>query len=164
MSQYVVVENAQITERYDAVPENWRNISNFILMTDSERAAYGFLQVKQSDVTYDPIRSVLISNDIKLDANLQPYIDLVIEPTMTDQQYQEYLFNESLSILRNRRDSLLCACDWTMTQDMIELKGQDWKTDWSTYRQQLRDFTNPYKTNQNPFDPNSVNFPNIPQL
>ena len=164
MSMYVVVENGQITERYDAIPENWRNISNFILMTDAERASFGFLPVKQSTVDDNPVRYTVISNDVKLDANGQPYVDRVVEPIMTDQQYQDYLYNEALSILRNKRDALLFACDWTMASDLVQLKGSDWQNAWSTYRQQLRDLTNNYKSGDTIFDPNTVVFPNVPNL
>ena len=164
MSQYVVVENGQITERYDAIPENWRNISKFVLMTDAERASFGFLPVRQSNVDDNPVRYRVVSNDVQLDGNGQPYVNRVVEQIITDQQYQEYLFNEALSILRNKRDSLLFASDWTMAQDLVQLKGAEWKSSWSTYRQQLRDLTDTYKNSQTIFDPNNVVFPNIPDL
>jgi Phage tail assembly chaperone protein len=164
MSQYVVVENGQITERYDAIPENWRNISKFVSMTDAERASFGFLPVKQSNVDDNPVRYRVVSNDVQLDGNGQPYVNRVVEQIMSDQQYQEYLFNEALSILRNKRDGLLFASDWTMAQDLVQLKGAEWLSAWSTYRQQLRDLTDTYKNGQTIFDPNNVVFPNIPDL
>jgi hypothetical protein len=71
--------------------------------------------------------------------------------------------DECISILRNRRDSYLNASDWSMTVDLIELKGQQWKNKWSAYRQSLRDITQEYIERNEVFDPFQVEFPGVPE-
>ena len=164
MSQYVVVENGIITEKYDAIPENWRNVSAFNLLTDVERISFGFLSVRQSDIRFDPVRHKLISNEVELDEYQQPFINRVVEDIMTEEEYKNYKFNEALSILRNRRNSAISSSDWAVASDLVETKGDFWKNSWYSYRQQLRDITNGYKNNENIFDPDSIIFPSAPSL
>ena len=162
MSQYAVVENGIITEKYDSIPTSWRNISGFNLMTDDERANLGFLPVQQSSITFDPVRQKLISNDVELDSSQKPYVNRVVEDTMSDSEYNTFLFNQSLSLLRNKRDALMLASDWAVLPDLATTKGQPWIDAWNVYRQKLRDITNNYKSNNTNFDPQSVVFPDKP--
>jgi len=41
--------------------------------------------------------------------------------------------------IRNKRNELLAACDWTQAADSP--LSEEKKTEWATYRQQLRDIT-----------------------
>ena len=61
-------------------------------------------------------------------------------------------------ILRNVRNGLLEASDWTQTQDspLSDTK----KAEWQTYRQALRDLPADYQDTDNIDD---VAFPNLPQ-
>lgn len=68
--------------------------------------------------------------------------------TTTD---QAYLYDE----LRQKRNALLVACDWTQARDSpLTLEQQD---TWSTYRQALRDLP------ANTPDPTNVTWPTPPQ-
>ena len=48
-------------------------------------------------------------------------------------------FDRALASLRQRRNSLLSSCDWTVLSDS-PLSASE-KTAWETYRQDLRDIT-----------------------
>ena len=162
MAQYAVVENGQVTELYDHIPSSWRNISGLDLMTDAERESVGFFVVTQSSVQYDPRRDNLITNEVALDENGRPYMNLAVEPKMSSSEWNTFKINEALDILRMKRNSLLSNCDWTMAPDLVTLYGQTWVDNWKTYRQQLRDLTNTYKNTTTIFDPESVIFPSKP--
>ncbi|CAB4132889.1 Phage tail assembly chaperone protein [uncultured Caudovirales phage] len=162
MAQYAVIENGLITEIYDNIPLNWKNVSGFNLLSDTERQNFGFFPITQPTTIYNPIRHNLISNEIELDENDLPFVNQILEDKMSDAEYNTYLVNESLSILRNRRDSYLNASDWTMATDLVDLYGEEWVNNWKTYRQQLRDFTDTYKNKNKPFDAMNIILPSAP--
>ena len=49
-----------------------------------------------------------------------------------------------LEVLRDERNMKLAECDWTQMPDSPLTDSK--KTEWSTYRQELRDITKTYKT------------------
>jgi hypothetical protein len=67
---------------------------------------------------------------------------------------QDYQTNELPKLVRTQRDNLLKQSDWTQLSD-VELTAEK-KSEWATYRQELRDITN------SPEFPNVV-FPTQPQ-
>jgi len=56
--------------------------------------------------------------------------------------------------IREQRNKMLTDCDWTILPDSP--KTTDEKTQWTTYRQSLRDVTTTFST------PDSVEWPHIP--
>lgn len=67
---------------------------------------------------------------------------------------QNYQANKLPAQVRQKRDNLLKQSDWTQLSD-VALSAEK-KTEWATYRQELRDITN------SPDFPNVV-FPTEPQ-
>tara|TARA_B100000963_G_scaffold360681_1_gene392517 strand:- start:1189 stop:1581 length:393 start_codon:yes stop_codon:yes gene_type:complete len=59
--------------------------------------------------------------------------------------------------MRQRRDIMLSACDWTQAPDSPLSDSK--KTEWQTYRQALRDITNTYP---NPAEKEDVTWPTPP--
>ena len=51
---------------------------------------------------------------------------------------------ETMAWLRNKRNLMLKECDWTQAADSPLSDPK--KAEWATYRQQLRDLTNTYTT------------------
>jgi hypothetical protein len=164
MARYALIVDNMIVETHDSIPNNWRNISGFNLMTENEHREHGFYKIRETDVVYNPVRHNLITNEIKLDVDGLPFVDFVVENKMTDEEYQTFLFEESLSILKNIRDSYLNSSDWALTVDVVELKGEEWKTSWTNYRQQLRDLTEPFKQSRSNFNPYEVTLPTKPNF
>jgi hypothetical protein len=64
-------------------------------------------------------------------------------------------FDRAMVDLRDRRNRLLAECDWTVLADSPITD----KTDWETYRTNLRDITNGLSTVE---DVNAVVFPTKP--
>jgi len=164
MSQYVVINDNKIVELYDAIPQNWKNISGFNLLNDKQREDCGFFKVEQPSQEYNPVKHNLISRDIKLNEQGLPYVNLIVEDKINDVEYQEFLYNESMSILRNIRDSYLNASDWALATDVVELKGEEWKNAWLDYRKKLRDLTESFKNDKTVFDPQKVPLPIKPNI
>lgn len=54
-------------------------------------------------------------------------------------------YNTALNILRQERNSLLAQSDWTQLGDAALTDAK--KTEWATYRQQLRDLPSSLTTN-----------------
>ena len=76
----------------------------------------------------------------------EPYIDgdwvyLVSVVTMTDEEIASAK-TSAMGQIRAIRDTLLSACDWTQLPDVSFAK----KSEWTTYRQALRDLPNTITT------------------
>jgi hypothetical protein len=69
--------------------------------------------------------------------NAEPPEHLV---NLSSQQIQEMIRNEKIRVIREKRNGLLFASDWTQTLD-APLTAEK-KAEWAAYRQQLRDITN----------------------
>lgn len=70
---------------------------------------------------------------------------------MTPEQIQEMIINQKIEEIRNIRNGLLLQSDWTQVTDSS--LSHEKKTEWATYRQQLRDLMNDLT------DPFNVNWP-----
>ena len=60
---------------------------------------------------------------------------------ITDETFE---MPETMAWLRNKRNLMLEECDWTQAADSPLSDSK--KAEWATYRQQLRDLTNSYTT------------------
>ena len=72
-----------------------------------------------------------------------------------EQAYSDGAFDRAMADLRQRRNRLLAECDWVMVSDSPIVD----KTDWETYRTNLRDITNGLTTVE---EVNAVVFPTKP--
>ena len=74
-----------------------------------------------------------------------------------DAAWNNGAFDRAIASLRQRRNSLLASCDWTVLSDS-QLTTTE-KTSWKTYRQELRDITENVTTTE---QVNAVVFPEKP--
>ena len=74
-----------------------------------------------------------------------------------DAAWNNGAFDRAITSLRQRRNSLLASCDWTVLTDS-QLTTTE-KTAWKTYRQALRDITENLTTAE---QINAVVFPDKP--
>ena len=74
-----------------------------------------------------------------------------------DAAWNNGAFDRAIASLRQRRNSLLASCDWTVLTDS-QLTTTE-KTAWKTYRQALRDITENLTTAE---QINAVVFPDKP--
>jgi hypothetical protein len=93
-----------------------------------------FIRIEKEDGAIEYIRT-----------DIENYPTIDVEPpehiaNLTSEQIQEMIRNEKIQFIREKRNGLLFASDWTQTLD-APLTAEK-KAEWAAYRQQLRDITN----------------------
>lgn len=162
MSKWAVVENGDVVEYYDVLPNNWRNISNikaleFDLETLATLSWYPVIENIQplgqnqaygnTTFTFDADNKNVIKNVEVID--LPPRIEVVID-----------LKEEFFNVMRVQRNLLLSESDWTQLADIISIKGSIWHAAWSSYRQSLRDLPEYYSINYpDETNPGNIQYP-----
>lgn len=158
MANYAHVENGTITGVYDLIPDNWRNISNFFLLKDDAETFYnlGWRTIVKADVSYNPDYQRLdsptytIENDTVIetmtvvDIPQQPVVEYTEEEILARKTLGH---NLAMTKLRELRDELLYATDFTQLADVIKLNGDELTHQYEVYRQELRDLPNLYDSN-----------------
>ena len=91
----------------------------------------------------EEIRLISVGNDI-VRATGERLAEILREEQKTPEEkladrVSEIDHEQFLNIIRNERQWLLGACDWTQSSDSPLTDAK--KAEWATYRQQLRDFT-----------------------
>lgn len=141
MAQYAVLKDGVIEELHDSIPNNWKNVSGFNLMTDEERKNHGFVVVKQEKIaTYDPEFDILTADHI-VENGTVIYREEITKK-YTEEQEKEYKRNILLNNVRLQRNQLLSTTDWAVMPDVVANRGQAWADKYYSYRQKLRDITN----------------------
>ena len=177
MANYAHIEADRVTGVYDLIPENWRNISNFYVLYESEPElvyTMGWRTLIKTDIVYDPevqrlgdptyriVNGKVIEDQTIID-NIIP-----VEPTArtySDAELLTILNNRhqtAISKLRSNRDQLLRDTDYTQLADIILLLGTTLTANFVVYRQALRDLPSLYEGNLDYFDENQFIYPSIP--
>lgn len=147
MANYVLIENDQIVEKHDLLPQSWKNISGLALAKDDEAFlnSLGWYTVTKNYKYYDEGKQYIDYYEYKFENGIvteTPIIkDAEIYPDPPIKTPEE-LFEIELVKVRNTRDLLLSESDWTQLADVQSLYSMQWKTNWSNYRQELRDLPN----------------------
>ena len=148
--KYAELYNLEIVEIHDELPTAWRNISGLCNYPDDELADLGwsgnggcafYPVVEGSQPSYDP-KTQTISDQDTVDANAK-----VVNRTWSAVSYSQDQIDAEWARVRSNRNSRLRASDFTQLAD-APLTVQE-KSDWTAYRQALRDL--PQNT-VNPFD------------
>ena len=175
MANYAHIEDGQITGVYDLYPENWRNISNFYLLSNDADAIYnlGWRTIVKTTPSYSSDTHYL-SNPIHslVDDTVYETLEVVAivfseEITYTVDQINSIQLeqhNSAIEILRQKRDKLLSDTDFTQLADVIALNGAELTQLFVLYRQALRDLPNLYETDSQFVDESTVIYPVYPVL
>jgi hypothetical protein len=161
---WAYVESNQVVEIVEVLPINWKNVSN--LYSAANDIAFlnslGWYQVTTAQIpTYDAKKQTLLkeyifNNGVTEQITLQNMY-------ATDAEYIAVCKTDLLPQIRNKRDELLTACDWTQLADVLALHDQIWIDSWTTYRQALRDFPTAFETNSILYIEDVV-FPAVPNV
>lgn len=144
MANFAFVENNEIIERHDLLPQAWRNVSGLNTLKDDESTLnnLGWYTVTKVNVGYD-------SSLQYIDSYTYTFVDNKVyeTPVFKDilvpvEKTEEELFNIALTELRIKRDQLLIESDFTQLADVQSIHDNNWKTAWANYRQSLRDLPN----------------------
>ena len=141
-------------------------ITGVITQDDSLTLPSGnFIEVPDSDLTQDPGKLYVKLPETIYDP--APYLQempsevhpqAVFNYTTKEWQVTDAVKNEvALSQIRGIRNELLAASDWTQSPDSPLTAAK--KTEWATYRTQLRDITTTYAY---VLDANDVTWPTAP--
>ncbi len=147
MANFVLIENNEIVEYHDLLPKTWKHISGLHLANNDEEFLNSLGWYKVNKVELYPIEGLQYVDgyNYTFEDNIvyeTPIIKNSIIPTPEPEKTPEELFEIALAELRVKRDNLLLESDWTQLADIQSAYSEIWKTNWVTYRQQLRDLPN----------------------
>lgn len=132
---YIQVENGEVKGYPQSLPQNWADVSNFYLLEDEQVRKYGWYPVRFVPATKTE-NDVVTGQSFVIEGNEVVQYEQ-IRPK-TESEIQEEL-NSKWENIRVMRNSLLLESDWTQLTDSP--LSSEKKTEWSSYRQQLRDVT-----------------------
>lgn len=140
---YIYVNNGIPAGYPRPLPTAFANVSNFHLLSNEKLREYGWYPVRFVPNSNKTQNTLVIGQRFVVEG------DEVIQYEEIREKTQEELNSEIQSgweMVRNDRNQLLYECDWTQLSDSPLTSEQ--KTEWSLYRQALRDVT----TQEDPFN------------
>jgi len=160
MTTYAHIENGVITGRYDTLPKNWRNISNFYTLENETDYLHslGWRTIVKDTSPFNETTHRLgeatyaIVNDEVIETIPQYELTPAVVDTMA-------LHNAAMVYLRQQRDVLLKETDFSQLADVVSLNGTEVTQAYIVYRQALRDLPDTYENNSNFIDVNYATFP-----
>lgn len=147
---YIEVENGEIKGYPRPLPQNWADVSNFYLLENERLRQYGWYPVRF--VPSEKTNNDIVTGQSFVIEGTEVVQYEQIRPKTQDEINQE--INQLWENIRNERNQLLLECDWTQLSDS-PLTAEK-KTEWFTYRQELRDITSQS-------DPNNIIWPTKPE-
>jgi hypothetical protein len=155
MANYVYVNNGIIEELHDEIPNNWKNVSNFYVLTEEERKQLGWYNVVKIQPEYDPNTQTLGYVYQYLKDNLVYETTEVIDKPLEDTNkpidtyaiQMAYMSNTNAQWdrVRESRTHLMLDMEWKYSrynrQIRLGLPTTDNISVLDTYMQQLADIT-----------------------
>ena len=153
MANYAYVENGTIKELYDNLPINWKNISNFYILTDEEVEPLGWRKIIKPTVQFDSatqkignIDYYVLGDDVYERTEILPIIPTISPDTIASNILVQW------ELVRKIRDGLMDEFQWRYIryerQVRLGLPTVDDLTNMDTYMQALADIT----TQEDPFN------------
>jgi hypothetical protein len=158
MANYAYVVDGNIEEIHDTIPTNWKNVSNFYILTEEERLTLGWYTVIKLQPEYDPnTQSLGYVTQYFSDNAVYETTEVIDSVTPTVDTYaaqQAYLNNTEAQWdrVRTTRYHLMQDIEWRYTrydrQVRMGLPTTDDISTLDTYMQALADIT----TQTDPWD------------
>lgn len=147
MANFVLIENNEIIEYHDLLPSAWKHISGLNLAVGDEQFlnSLGWYTVNKTYPHIDYGLQYIDGYEYTFENNIvteNPIIKNAVIYDPPPEKTPEELFTVALNDLRVERDRRLAESDWTQLADVQALRSQQWKDNYGTYRQQLRDLPN----------------------
>jgi hypothetical protein len=161
MAKYAYVVNGVIEEVFDSIPKNWKNISNFYVLSKEERSIYGWCDVISVIAEYNPstqyisnIRQYITDGNVYETADINnftietPVIEQLNQVDTSEDAllYQQQFIDAQWFDVRNRRDIYMTNFEWRYTRYDRQFRAGMTPTDDITkldeYMQALADITN----------------------
>lgn len=162
MAEWALIENNEITGKYDALPKNWRNVSGLDLAKNDLPflKSLGWYPVTKSNETFDNSIHYISGYDYEIRKNDVLESIVLSEKQPEPQEEFSTLKYRFIEELRNKRNELLKNSDWTQLQDVQNLFDESTKNKWIVYRQALRNIVEDYSENEI-VDIEQVNWPSL---
>jgi hypothetical protein len=128
--RYALVENGAVIDGPRALPKAWRNISGLHFLSDPELAALGWL----------PWRLVETEGEVITGSTVEITATEIVETQTRRAKTADEVAAETEALaesLRDQRDEILRACDFTQLDDSPSDKAA-----WAAFRALLRAVTN----------------------
>lgn len=135
MAKYARVENGQVVEWQDNLPINWDNVNGFFKLPPEITIKYGWYPVVVDEPKNFDTNRYFLGNRrgiINKEVVIEKF-DLIARPDNETNRNLEAAEHAFLNQLREVRDQLLLATDWTQLAD----SPVD-RVVWAEYRQKLR--------------------------
>lgn len=160
MANWALIEDGEIKELHDLLPQNWRNVSGLRLAENDPEflQSLGWYGVEKQYEQYDS--SLLevqgYAHQFNGDAVIETLLlrDAPVPATLS--------VDQSFSDLREKRNRLLAESDWTQLAD-VQLTEQQ-KQQWSSYRQALRDFPSKFANTLSYFEVQGIVWPRLDEF
>lgn len=141
MANYAFIENNNIEGLYDSLPDNWRNISNFYVLSDEEILEFGWKKIIKPPVEFDSATQRI--------GNVDYYLLGVDVYERTELINVEVPVAEDPAMLwekiRLQRDTMMDQFQWRYSryerQTRLGLPTTDTIENMDTYMQALADIT-----------------------
>lgn len=148
MANWAYIENGQVVEKYDILPDCWKNISNFYVLSSNidYLATLNWVPVIHPEYTYDPtiqqLSNVRYTVENMIVTEEWDVIDIPKSPEPTLFDIEVMLINETknrLDLFAQTRgyDNILSACSYATDTDLkfqtegqycIQMRSQTWTT------------------------------------
>jgi hypothetical protein len=161
MTIYAYVEENQIKEIHNSLPQNWKNISGFYHLANEPQTLklHGWYIINENIPEYDTTKyylsepSYVFENDnVVANYTLNEIVIQQGEPATELQR-------RFMILLREDRNQRLRASDWSMMTDLVKLKSEQWVSSWELYRKQLRDLPDQYIFSETDLPPGMETIP-----
>lgn len=140
MAAWALVENGEIKETHDGLPQNWRHVSGLYLAANDTEflATLGWFPVVKQHQTYDTTQKIITGFDHAIvDGQVIETLKLGDRPELPSAP--QWGMEQYLQQVRAERDERLRQSDWSQLPDVQSLMDDDIKERYRVYRQALRD-------------------------
>lgn len=143
MQKYCYIENGEVVQIYEDLPQVWKNVSNFYLLPDEIIKTYGWLPL----IVENENKPVFVSSNYVIEENVVR--EIIVTRDKTEKEIEEDAAREleiGWAQVRNKRDEMLKQSDLFVLIDKWELLTEEQKQEIRVYRQALRDIPQNFGT------------------
>lgn len=148
MANYAYVNENKIEGLYDSLPQNWKNISNFCVLTDEEIQPLGWQKITKPSVEFDPQTQYLSDPDYYiLGDRVYERVTVLQIPTISPPAPEEIALKLQIQWdeVRRLRDEKMNEFEWRYSRYdryiRLGLEPLDSLENMDNYMQALADIT-----------------------
>lgn len=147
MAEWIIVEDGNIVDKQNFLPEAWRNISNFNAITDEEYLnSLGWYRTVKNKPQYNEAIQYLEESNVEFIDGVATQNYVIKEKTNEEpEDPQKIIFDREWNNVREKRDQLMSEFEWRYfryeRQTRLNLQVSDQLENLDKYMQDLADIT-----------------------